>query len=141
MIITTDEIPNYERLNTKMRKMYEDAQIDMDLNEMNIREKTLSAIALRAKWACIRFAEENLLQKLKEKREESIEQYSAKYGQMNVPKFATDSEALKSDEIQKIDKSITIQEEVVKFAHELCKIFQGFGFDIKNSVDILKLEN
>jgi len=141
MIIDTNEIPNYKSLNKKMQNLYEDAQDDLDFNEMNLREKALASPAIRAKWGAIKFSEEALLYKLKDKRETTIEEYSKKFGKMNAPKFACDAEARKTDEIKKLDKAITTQEEVVKFCFEILKTMAGIGFDVKNSIEILKLES
>jgi len=141
MIINVEEIKNYEHLSKRMDEIFQDAQKDLDLNEMNIREKALAAPALKAKWGAIRFAEESFLRKLERKRENMMEQYTEEFGVIGKPKFQVKNEMLKSVEIQKIDKIIKSQKELVSFVLEILKTFYGLGFDIKNSIEILKLES
>jgi len=141
MIIETDEIPNYDKLNIKMQNLYEDASKDIDLNEMNIREKALCTSTFSAKWCAIQFSENCLLSKMKDKKEQMIEDYTLEHGQLGIPKFASQGEAIKSKDIQKLSKAISVQEEVVKFAFEISKIISNFGFTVKNSLEILKLES
>ncbi len=141
MIIETSEIPNYDKLNIKMQNLYSDCCEDLDVNEMNIREKSLGQSAYAAKWSAIHFSENSLLSKMKNKKEEMIEAYTIEHGQLGIPKFASQSEAIKSNDIQKIVKAISVQEEVVKFSFEVAQIVRQHGFSIKNSIEILKLES
>jgi len=141
MIVEKTEIKNYNQLSKRMDELFEDAQKDLDLNEMNIREKALGAPGIRAKWGCIRFAEESLLNKLKNKRENLIDNYTTEFGELGKPKFQLKNELLQSDEIIKIDKIIRGQKEIVNFVLEMNKTFSQFGFDIKNSLEIMRLES
>ncbi len=128
-------------LNKKILKYNDELSTDIKLSEMNIRDKTLSAPGLKVKWLRIFFEEKKLLNKLIESKNLKINEYVINHGLQNVPKLKTIEEAKRSEEIVKLEKFISEQKEVVDYLEQANKIMINYNFDIKNAIDILKMEN
>jgi CRISPR/Cas system endoribonuclease Cas6 (RAMP superfamily) len=124
-----------------MVELFELAQEDLELTELTIRDKALKEPAIKAKWGAIRFAEEAKLEKLERIKEQLIDKFTEEFGHdLNMKRFEINAAVLKKDEIKRIDKAVNIQKQVISFVHEMIKTIYGFGFSVKNAIDILKLE-
>jgi len=128
-------------LNPRLMKFNEELLIDVKLTEMNIKDKTLACPGLKAKWLRLMFEERKLLSRMQELKKQKIEEYVANHGLHNIPKIKTIDEAQKSDEINKLEKTIFQQKELVDYLEQANKIMMNLNFDIKNAIDIIKMEN
>ena len=82
------------------------------------------------------------MKKLGDHKKVKMAEYVANYGDRNAPKLKKETEGLASAEILKIDAAIESQKEVVEYMEQIIKIvLSNFSFDIKNSLDIVKIEN
>ena len=131
----TDKLPK------RLVELQNEVVQDLELNDINLHDKSMKCPGIKCKWTQIFFEEEQILKQLEEKLERDIEEYIEKHGKMGIPKFKSDAEARKSEAIQKIEKAIKQQKLVVRYLSDIVKIVNNFGYDIKNSTDILKLEN
>jgi len=132
---------NTDLLPKRIIEIQEEFIQDTELNDFNLHDKTMRCPGIKGKYLSIFFEEEAYLKKLERAEEQLIERYVEEHGQMGIPKFKTESEAEKSEQILKIRKAIKQQKEVVRFCDGLYKIVSAFGFEIKNAIDIIKLEN
>ena len=114
---------------------------DFGISQLTIKEKTLETPALKAKWLMIYLEEKKFLNRLKEALSNKVNEYTAVHGREGIPKRKTEDEALKSTDLQKLRKALGEQEEIIEFLEGVVKISSGFNFDIKNSIDILKMES
>lgn len=114
---------------------------DFGISQLNIKEKTLATPQLKTTWLMIYLEEKKFMKKLKEALAAKVDEYMSVHGREGIPKRKTEDEALKSADLQKLRKAISEQDEVIEFLEGVVKISSGFNFDIKNSIDIIKIES
>ena len=134
---------NTEHLNKRILEFIEDLEIDLEINEMELRDKVLRAPGLKAKWIQIYYEELDYKEKLEEARDKIKEKYLSKYGEdPSQPKFMINQKISDNADVKKIEKALKEQEKVVRYLNDINRnIWSGFGFEIKNILEILKLEN
>ena len=137
----------------KLENYMKEFEEDMKLTEENIHEKSMQRSGLAAKWARYSYEEERykkkmlesieelkqtLFQKLFEKKKEDI--VNQKTIEMQI-KLEVEKLLKKSTQYLKIKEELENQDDIIRFIMEAKQIISGFGFDIKNSIEVLKLEN
>lgn len=122
----------------KIIRFTEEAEQDFQLNELNIREKTLECSMMKIKWLKKLFTEQSILKKLEELLE-SKRNYAIENGDVNLPKFQKALDVNKREDIVKLEENIKDQKEVIRFVDGVLRIANGFNFDLKNSIDYIKL--
>ena len=132
---------NTDKLPKRLVELQQEVIQDLELNDINLHDKSMKCPGIKCKWTQIFFEEEQVLKRLEEKLEKDIEKYIEEHGKMGIPKFKSEAEARKSENILKIEKAISHQKLIVRYLSDIVKIVNNFGFDIKNATDILKLEN
>lgn len=129
-------------LSNKIIELSKELESDLELNDLNLKEKSLKCAGIRAKWLQIQYEESSVLNKLDEARKIKVKEYISKHGNPNAPKFMSEKEAENSKEIKQIDSSIEEQKEVLRYLIEINKtVICSFGYDIKNVIDLTKLES
>ena len=138
-----------QRLDDYMKEFEE----DMKLTEVNIHDKTLERSGIAAKWARYSYEEERykkkilekidelkelLTQKLYEKKKDDI--INQRSSDMKI-KIEVESLLKKSTQYLKIKEELENQDDIIRFLIEAKQIIGSFGFDIKNAIEILKLES
>jgi len=133
---------NTEHLNKRILEFTEELEIDLDLDEMELRDKVLRAPGLKAKWIQIYYEELDYKEKLEDARDKIKEKYLSKYGEdPSQPKFMINQKISDNDDVKKIAKALKDQEKVVRFLTDVNKnIWSGFGYEVKNVLEILRLE-
>jgi len=118
---------------------------DVKLNQMNLNEKTMESPALKSKWVMIYMEEKKYLAHLKEAKDALLDKYIVDHGLPNIPKKVVEKKAEQAasedNDIVKINKGIKDQKQVVEYLEFTNKIVLGFGFDLKNCNDLLRLES
>lgn len=137
----------------RLEKFIEEFEEDMKVTEVNIHDKTLLKPSIAAKWARYNFEEERYKKKLLasiedlkkkisdqlfEKKKNSIMNQTASSAMLNIE---ADKLLKKTSQYQEIKAQIDEQDELIRFIVEARQIVSQFGFDLKNSIDVLKLEN
>lgn len=137
-----------ERLEKYMREFEQDMKFD----ERNIHEKTLERSSIAAKWCRFGYEEERykkkilesidglkeqIAQKLYEKKKAEILAQTVKE---NMIKIEVEKIIKKSTQYLKIQEELKNQEDIIRFIMDARQIISQFGFDLKNAVDVLKLE-
>ena len=126
---------------TKLERLYSEAVEDFKLDQMNLREKALTCATIKSKWCYKAVQEDRLLQKMEAALKNTINQFAVdnagKYKGDYKPRLAAESDP----EIKKIKKAIEHQKDCNRFIQlVLEKNIGSFGFDIKNAVDMIKIE-
>lgn len=114
---------------------------DLKLTDINIKEQSLKTPAIKARWLQYSFEEHAYLKKLEKAKDLLFEQYYQKFGKPGVPKYVTEKEVENQKEIIAMDQAIKEQKEILRYLEGVLNIMKGYGFDIKNSIDIIKLES
>jgi hypothetical protein len=117
---------------------------DFDINQLNINNTSFEIIKLKHKWIerLIR-AKKDLLD-IEKILAESIDKVALKISQeSDAPVSIPNAErmATKTPKIAKIIEVIGHQKLVIEYLERVEKISRDSGFDIKNIVDLIKLEN
>jgi hypothetical protein len=132
--------------NKRLVELHDRLIDDVKLTELNLHDRTLTCPAIKTKWLRMLFEERKLLKKLEEYKKTKVEEYIKTHGKPNVPKnvekIQLDAEARKTADILRIDNAVENEKEVIDFLEQAIKVVMtSFSFDIKNSIDILKIEN
>lgn len=137
-----------ERLEKYMREFEQDMKFD----ERNIHEKTLERSSIAAKWCRFGYEEERYKKKILESIEKLKEQiaeklYEKKKSEIvsqtikdNMIKIEVEKLVKKSSQYLKIQEELKNQEDIIRFIMDARQIISQLGFDLKNAIDILKLE-
>ena len=137
-----------ERLEHYMREF----AADVTLNETNIHDKTLLRPAIAAKWCRYDYEEKRYKEKMLAELDDLKQKVTLKLYEKKKSSIVsqTVNETMIKIEADKILKAspqylakkadLENQDEVIRFIGEAKQIISQFGFDIKNSIDVLKLE-
>ena len=130
-------------LTKRLKELTEELESDLKLNEINLKEQSLKSPAIKSKWLAISFEEQRYLNKLEDAVEKAKEEYIQNHGDIkNKHKFINQKEAERSDKVISIEKAIKNQKEVVRYCQEILKVvISGYGWDVRNSIDLTKIEN
>jgi hypothetical protein len=128
-------------LDTRLVEMNNELVNDLKLDDISIKEKSLKAPALKAKWLQVFFEEDAYLKKLERARDELFDQYVKEHGEKNIPKYVTEKEVEKSEDLKALDIAIKQQRNVIRFVEGALELMRQFGWDIKNSISLIQLEN
>lgn len=131
----------YANLDDKILKYHKNITMLLELNKFNIQEKALVAPGLSQSVLTSVFAEQRLLEKMEAAREKKKEELFGKLKKDNVPHFKTEMEINETATLKEFDKAIKTQKDLVRYLQESFKIVSNFGFAVKNSIDVIKLEN
>jgi hypothetical protein len=112
---------------------------DTSLSLSNIREKSLMVSSMRAKWLGYYMAEKENLQRI-QKTKANLLAKKVETGS-SVLRLKNEDSLLQNDEtMKKLNTLQDITKENLDFLERAMNIMADFGFSIKNTVEILKLQ-
>jgi hypothetical protein len=121
-------------------EIIEDAKID----QINILEKQLMMPAIKHKWVARLIEQKRNKIFLERKKKELKEQVLVKLTEngipTGIPKVAIKQKVEASETIRKIDEDIKDTDLVIEYLEKVEKIFGSMHWEIKNIVDLGKLE-
>lgn len=127
-------------LDNRMQKLNSEAELDFKLDDYSLKEKALASPNIKIKWTRILAEEQKLLKVIEQKLEEYRKSVLSSSFDINLAQFKKDI-ALEADEgVIKIKAAIDNQKDMIRFVEGVLKIAHSFGYDIKNCIDLLKLE-
>lgn len=128
--------------NDDINRYIEELRDDTTLTRMNLMEKSLTVSAIRTKWLNYYFLEKNSLKRAKAKRDEMIKAKLGNRVQKSVlPLKNTDRISQEDENVRKIDAIMDRIKANIDFLERAMNILNDFPFSVKNSIDLLKLEN
>ena len=130
-------------LNSRIKDIVGELMEDSAIDEMNVHEKAMETPGIKAKWVQIYYEESGFLKRIEDKLETTKAEYMKKYGETSdEPAFMVDRKISENKDIKKLERAISDQKEIVKYVYEINKsVWQGFSYDVKNIIDLLKLES
>lgn len=133
-----EKSPEIDLLANYVKELKEDVNITVQ----NIREKSLTTSALRAKWLNYYFVEKKNREKLRKVREEILKSYAKKDGfSDSVIKMKSEQALAKNDpRLVKIDILTAQNKMVVEYIEMAMNILNDMGYSVKNAIEVLKLE-
>ena len=114
---------------------------DLELSELNLSQKGLACAGIKCKWQQIYCEEKSYLNSLLDEEGKLTEEYIKAHGRENVPRRASDKEAESNVKISELRKKIKEQRTVVEYMDGIVNITRGLNYDIRNCLDLVKLEN
>lgn len=121
----------------------EEISKDLVINEFNIKDVQLKLPARKHFWAA-RLIDAKIthfkLVKHKKSLKESIAKRIINEAPVRVTQQTAEIAAESSDELQNITIKIKDYEFVIEYLEKVEKIMSGMGFDIKNILEIMKME-
>ena len=121
------------------KEILEDTKID----EINLLEKQLTLPAIKHKWVARLIQQKRNRFKLEKKRKEIKEQVLSKLSTQipnGIPKKALDAKIDSTEQIQKIDEEIQEVDVLIEYLEKIEVIFKSMSYDLRNIIDINKLE-
>lgn len=126
---------------TSLDKYREELARDTELGIRNLREKSLTLSALEAKWAGYYVVEKKQLKRVQEMRQKYVSEKAAK-DMAGKDAFGRMKQAAVPDEnLRKMDKIRNDLELCIEFIHEAMGIMRNMTFNVKNSIEVFKMEN
>lgn len=129
-----------ELLDARMTILNAEALKDFQLDDYSLKEKTLASPNIKIKWTRILAEEQKLLKVIEDKMNEYKRQIVSEKFDINVAQFKKEIAIEADTGVIKFKRAIEDQKDVIRFVEGIVRIAHSFGFDIKNSIDILKLE-
>lgn len=119
-------------------------QNDLKLDRISLLEKQLILPTIKHKWAArlieYKRTKNNLIKKRKSLKEEALKTITDQNIPSSLPKAALDKKIESSDVFKKIDEEIKDVEIIIEYLEKVENICRSMTFDIKNAVELEKLE-
>lgn len=115
---------------------------DTKIDELNLLEKQLQLPAIKHKWVARLITHKRKVNNLEKKRKEIKEIVLSKMSDIpkGIPKKLLDAKIDTTEEIQKIDEEIEKHNIMIEYLEKVEQIFKSMSYDLKNIIDINKLE-
>tara|TARA_B100001564_G_C20322483_1_gene526396 strand:+ start:77 stop:502 length:426 start_codon:yes stop_codon:yes gene_type:complete len=132
--------------NEMIAKLGKELMEDMQVNLMNVRDKSMTVSSIRAKWVMKYFKEKEIVRKLKDAKstllQKGVEGLQTTDTQFrNMSKIRLEEKiSRESDKIKKINEMLSKQNEVVQFMEYALNVVSDFNFTVKHALDAIKLE-
>ena len=125
-------------------KIKHEINSDLVLDRINLLEKQLMLPAIKHKWVS-RLIDQKRLKNSLESKKKHLKADVLKTLQdsgipSNLPKAALDRKIESSDSLLKIDEQIKETEIIIEYLEKVENICRSLTYDIKNAVDLEKLE-
>jgi hypothetical protein len=138
-IIGTDE--DFKYLSKRHIKLKNNINELFKLDDLTIKDKATVSSYIHHGILNQYYNEKGRLSKIKQQYEELEQQYINTYGKKeNNIRYVSKKLFENEDSIVKLKKVLLEQEELIKYLHDVLQIFDKFNFNIKNVVDLIKLE-
>lgn len=132
----------FELDNNILKKLCEEAEKDLFLSPAVLTQKALTEASLQLKWLKILTSAQEKIKVLKREKQTLIAEgiKNLKGAESNLPRAFKEKAMLDNPKIVEIEDLINEMIEIVGFLQGVYAIFAKFGFSIKNSTDLLKIE-
>jgi hypothetical protein len=130
-------------MNELLAKYIEQIKADLDINQINIASVARNLPARRHFWTA-RLIEHKIkisaLEKQKQKILKDVSHKLVNDSPVKIDAKNINRAAEQSDQIQKINEEITDNKNLVEFLEQVQRNFFSATYDVKNVIDIMKLE-
>ena len=129
--------------NKLLNKYYQELHDDLYLNIANLQNKNLNCSATRAKWLMYLTKEKENKKHLKQVRDElktSINLKNQVENNKSILSKKNNDSLLNDEKLQKLNETIEQVDETVIFLEYAWNILNDFGYNIKNVIEYIKLE-
>lgn len=128
--------------NKELQKYINELSSDVELNVRNLREKSLMSSSIWAKWLSYLFHEKENLDRIVEMKQKIIKKKTSNNLSDSVLRMKSEEKISENDEnIKKLNSLQKITKDNIDFIERALTILSNFGFQIRNSMEIIKLTN
>lgn len=131
-------------IKTIFKKYDEEIQLDTNLDELNVLDKQLKLPGIKHKWVSrlINFKRHlNILNSKKDKIKKEVLSHLIENGiPPNLPRQSLEQKIKDSDVYKKIEEDIAETNLIIEYLEKVESILRSMTYDIKNIIDINKLE-
>ena len=115
---------------------------DIKLNEYNLREKSLLCSSIWAKWISYLFLEKENIQRIIDAKQKILKKKTESLKlQDSVLRMKSEEKLLENDEnIKKLNSLYKNTQDCIDYIERALNVLNNFGFNIKNSIEALKLQ-
>lgn len=137
----------------RLEAYMQQAEADLKVTEMNLKDKTLSRSSLGAKWCRYSFQEERYKKKLLEREDQLREQIKKKLYEQKKQAITNNNPSvdklmdvqaekllITTDEYKELKATLKEQEDIIRLILEIQKQIAQFSYDLNNVKEIIKLE-
>ena len=127
----------------QLEKYIDELSKDIEIDEFALKECQMKLPALKHKWVGRLVRHKRDLYKLQKQRRECVSKISDKVrdsSEIQLTRPAADKIAEKHNDIIKLDDEIRDIELVIELLDKCERIFSSMSFDMKNLVEIIKME-
>lgn len=126
--------------NKELSKYIKELNEDLELTTQNLREKSLLISTIRSKWLSYLFKEKENLDRIKATKTKIISAHNSSTDK-TVLRLKSETMFEENDErIKKLNELQKITTSNIDFIERAMNILNDFCFCIKNTIDILKLQ-
>ena len=128
---------------TLLEKYISELEADVALDELNLKESALMLPARKAKWVSRLMKEKSALNELQKERDSLICRVGEeirKESPVKLTPLICEKTAEKHEAVVEVVKQIGDKRVVVEFLEKVERTIHSIGFDIKNLVEIIKME-
>jgi hypothetical protein len=129
-----------------MKNLFEEYEneitLDTKIDELNLLEKQLQLPSVKHKWVARLISHKRKLNILNKKRKEIKESVLSKLQDIpkGIPRKSLDSKIDSTEQILSIDEEIEETNIMIEYLEKVEQIFKTMSYDLKNIIDINKLE-
>lgn len=115
---------------------------DVKLTNFNLREKSLLCSSIWAKWISYLFLEKDNLQRILDAKQKVLKSKMASSKvQDSILKMKSEEKMSENDEnMKKLNALFKTTQDNIDFIERALSMLSSFGFNIKNSIEALKLQ-
>lgn len=131
------ELKTNQVLNNYIKELNDDVK----LSEYNLREKSMTCSSLWAKWLSYLFLEKENLQRIADMKQKILKKKTSESKfQDSVLRMKSEDKVSENDEnIKKLNALSKQTQDNIDYIERALNIFANFGFQLKNSIEALKL--
>ena len=126
-----------------LQQYQDELKNDCAIDQLNMKDRSLEVITIKHKWAGIQLRHKIELSRLEKGRNKAVDIIAEKLVpklELNVSKVAIRKQAEKDSSIVSIDDKIDDLKIILEYLEKVEKIVHSMTWDIKNIVDMVKLE-
>lgn len=141
-------------LSKRLEDYMNQASTDLKITDQNLHDKALLRSSLGAKWCRYRFEQQKYIKLLNQNIEDLKEELKKKlYEKQKIAISQADANTqrminikaqqliVKTTEYKTLKQKLQLQDDIIRLIEETQHLISQFGYDIKNAIEILKLEN
>ena len=127
--------------NIELDKYIKEFTKDVEITDYNIREKSMTASAIWAKWLSYLYHEKENLDKIAETKQKILKKkFTENKMQDSVLRMKSEEKIQANDvNIQKLNKLSKMTQDNIDYIERALGILSSFGFSIKNVIEVMKL--